>query len=90
MTASNSDHSAICTKLELLRRLRDRDEPNSAPALNMPGDLGADVRRRSDEERRSRIAKLQHALEKAHGRLEKEQAFARLDGYAKAQFSKDR
>lgn len=86
MSDPNNTHPVISTKHELLMRLRERSAPDCAATLDLDSNLGVDVRRKGEEERLLRIARLRGSLNSAHDRLDKQQAFARLGGYAKAGF----
>ncbi len=88
--SSRDAHSSICTKQELLRRLRESSKPVCAATLDLDGHLGNEVRRQGNEERHSRIARLRNALASAQSRLEAQHTFARLSGYAKARFKNER
>ena len=86
MSDSNDTHPLISTKHELLMRLRERSVPDCEATLDLDSGVGTDVRRKGETERLFRIARLGGSLDSAHDRLDKQQAFARLGGYAKAGF----
>lgn len=87
---SGNAHPAISTKEELLRRLREQRAPRCSAKLEPGISLTIDARREVDEENRKRIAVLRNTLDKASTEFETQQAFARLGGYSKSNFSKSR
>ena len=87
---AHDDHPTISTKEELLRRLRIRQTPSSTATLEPGGRLGKIAKRQTDEENRERISNLRNSLGAARRELEEQQVFARLSGFARAQFSNER
>ncbi|WP_411820826.1 hypothetical protein ABFZ85_06480 [Hyphococcus formosus] len=78
------------TKEELLRRLRDRPMPQISSELSPANDTARYTRLEVNRENERRIAQLRNSLSKAQESFELQHSFVRLDGYAAAQFEKER
>lgn len=90
MALKGDGHSTVSTKEELMRRLRERTKPTPTVTLEPDGSVAGDVRRHRDNEGRMRIAKLRSSLVAAQSEFQTQQTFARLGGYAKARFGRER
>lgn len=93
MSSANREDNvnpAIATKAELLQRLRERTKPSAQAHLSPSGINAQSVRKNSDEEIDRRIALLRTSLSSAHDTVEVQHSFARLNGFAVAQFAKER
>lgn len=82
--------SAIATKSELLKRLRERTKLCAEAHLTPTGIDIQSIRKKSDRENDRRIAILRSSLGNAHDTFEVQHSFARLNGFAVAQFAKER
>lgn len=82
--------SAISTKAELLKRLRNRERPGLSVHLTPAGPVAQQIHKEGVCENERRIARLRNSLHKAHAAIELQHSFSRLDGYAVARFSKER
>lgn len=89
-THDHSGSSAIATKSELLKRLRERTRLCPEAHLTPTGIDAQSIRKISDRENDRRIAILRSSLGKAHESVEAQHSFARLNGFAVARFSKER
>jgi hypothetical protein len=80
----------ISTKAELLQRLTVRPSP-SPERICEPRDAdAADLKRLSVLSNEERIARLRASLKRSSALLQHDQAQARLSGYARAQFERER
>jgi hypothetical protein len=81
---------AIATKAELLQRLAERPKPSPSQALEPKDSNSVEIKRLSAQSVEDRIAHLRGSLNGASERLKQEQAKARLSGYARAHFERER
>lgn len=80
----------IATKAELLKRLRNRERPGLNVHLTPAGPVAQQIHKDGVCENERRIARLRDSLHNAHDAIEQQHSFSRLDGYAAAEFSKER
>lgn len=86
----NTGSSAIATKAELLQLLRDRPKPQVHARLTPSGPELSESHKTLQRENERRIALLRTSLLNAHEVVEVQHSFARLFGYAKSHFKRDR
>jgi hypothetical protein len=81
---------AVSTKGELLQRLAERPKPSPHQALEPNDADSVELRKLAARSVEDRIAHLRGSLEGASERLQHDQAKARLGGYARAHFAREK
>ncbi|MEM6413527.1 MAG: hypothetical protein AAF720_02595 [Pseudomonadota bacterium] len=80
----------IMTKAELIDRLKKRARPKVEPHLSPSGDSLTNLKAQSDQGNERRIARLRDRLSADSERAQIDQAFSRLEGFARVNFENER